>query len=74
MFNEPPSKEVLDEIQLQKYIDVKTQFWLQKNKWNSAWKFLKINKWKKARKTCIIWDHDDVCRESPPIFIEISGA
>jgi len=26
MFNEPPSKEVLDEIQLQKHIDVKTQF------------------------------------------------
>lgn len=28
---------------------------------------------KEATKTCIIWDHDDVCRESPPIFIEISG-
>jgi len=28
---------------------------------------------KHTRKTCIISDHDDVCRESPPIFIEISG-
>lgn len=58
---ESSSKKVLDEIQLQNS-DVKMLIRLCKKKER-----------KNATKTCIIWDHDEVCRESPPIFIEISG-
>jgi hypothetical protein len=58
----PPPRKCLMKFSC-KNKDVKMQFclWIE-------------NKWKNARQTCIIWDHEDVCRESPPIFIEISGA
>jgi len=63
MLNESSSKKMLDKIQLQK-----SECQNAKRK-----EISKSEQRKHIRKTCIISDHDDVCRESPPIFIEISG-
>jgi len=63
MLNESSSKKMLDKIQLQ-------EFECQNAKRKEISRSMERQD---TRNTCIISDHDDVCRESPPIFIEISG-